>query len=268
MTERFFIQLSFKGTRYHGWQIQPNAITVQEELNNALSRILKENVETIGAGRTDTGVHAEFFVAHFDSQNLTKEIEKFVPKYNLSSNFPVYQLNCILPPDISVQSVFKVEPNVHARFDAISRTYEYRISLAKNPFGTDFTWFLKQKPDIEMMNKACKELFNHNDFTSFSKLHSDVKTNFCSILEAEWYIIDKELIFRISANRFLRNMVRSIVGTMLEVGYHKMDIIGFRNVILSRNRAVSGPSVPAHGLYLTDIKYDGISFPDKFYRHQ
>jgi len=251
MKHRYFIQLSYKGTYYHGWQIQPNASTVQETLENALSTILKEKIETVGAGRTDTGVHARMFYTHFDS--LRKELGR--------DKKILFQLNGILPSDIAVQNIFFVNDDVHARFDALSRTYEYHIHQKKDPFLDDFSYYLYGNPDIEKMNRSAELLFDYTDFTSFSKLHTDVKTNDCKIIQAEWKKENHRLIFTIKANRFLRGMVRAIVGTMLELGFDKICLAEFCKIIEDKDRSKAGFSVPAHGLFLVDIEYpEGLIF--------
>lgn len=244
---RFFIYLSFNGKNYHGWQYQPNAISVQQVIEQSLSLLLKQSISVTGAGRTDTGVHARFFTAHFDSATNIEII---------TSQHFTYQLNCILPPDVAIEKIIAVHPEAHARFNAISRTYQYYISTAKDPFlNHDFAWFVPKTIDIMLMNEACKLLFNFTDFTSFAKLHSDNFTNDCKIFEAKWEQQQKQIIFTIEANRFLRNMVRSIVGTMLQVGLHQITTAQFREIIISKNRNNAGYSVPAKGLYLTNIKY-------------
>lgn len=240
---RFFIQIKYKGTNYHGWQIQPNANSVQAEINTALNTLLKENISVTGAGRTDTGVHAKDFYAHFDS----------------FTDFDVddicYKLNCILPSDISCSRVFKVSDDFHARFSATERTYEYWISLSKDPFLTDAAYYFHQKLDVNKMNKAAKLLIQKTDFSCFSKSKTDTFTNDCDVKEAYWKEEKNLLIFTISADRFLRNMVRAIVGTLLEVGLSKIEVEEINNIIASKNRSDAGTSVPAHGLYLTKIKY-------------
>ncbi len=240
---RFFIQIKYKGTNYHGWQIQPNANSVQAEINTALNTLLKENISVTGAGRTDTGVHAKDFYAHFDS----------------FTDFDVddicYKLNCILPSDISCSRVFKVSDDFHARFSATERTYEYWISLSKDPFLTDAAYYFHQKLDVNKMNKAAKLLIQKTDFSCFSKSKTDTFTNDCDVKEAYWKEENNLLIFTISADRFLRNMVRAIVGTLLEVGLSKIEVEEINNIIASKNRSDAGTSVPAHGLYLTKIKY-------------
>ncbi len=245
MLQRYFIQLSYLGKNYNGWQIQSNAITVQELINKAISTILKEEINTIGAGRTDTGVHAKYFVAHFDSK-----------KSNLHHNDKItYNLNCILPDDIAIKRIFKVNNNNHARFDAISRTYQYFISNIKDPFNKDFNYLLYAKLDVNLMNKATKILYEYEDFTSFSKLNTNTKTNNCKIFEAFWDENQEGLSFTIKANRFLRNMVRSIVGTMIEIGLHKKTLDDFRKIIEHKDRSYAGTSAPAKGLFLTGIEY-------------
>ncbi len=245
MKQRYFIDLVYKGCSFHGWQIQPNAATVQEELNKALSTILRENISVVGAGRTDTGVHASYFIAHFDSENFS-----FPNKDKI-----IYNLNSLLHNDISINNIFKVDNEAHARFDALSRTYEYHISLLKNPFTEQFSYYFPYKPDINIMNEAANILFEYSDFTSFSKLHTDTKTNICKIYTANWKELENKLIFTIKADRFLRNMVRAIVGTLLDVGIKKITISQFRKIIESKNRSNAGYSVPAKGLFLSHIEY-------------
>ena len=247
MKTRYFIFISYKGTSYHGWQIQPNSVTVQNILDNALSIILREKISTIGAGRTDAGVHALDFCAHFDSIS---------PDLSTIKNL-IFRLNQYLPLDISVNSIKKVLPDANARYSAISRTYKYYISKIKDPFFDNSSWFLHGKFDIEAMNAACRLLLNHSDFTSFSKLHSNTKTNICKIYNAAWEEADNRLVFTIKADRFLRNMVRAIVGTMVEIGYGKMNLKEFEEVIFARDRCRAGKSAPAKGLFLADIEYPG-----------
>ena len=240
---RYFIELSFKGTYYHGWQIQPDQNSIQGELTNAISKILQEKIDLIGAGRTDTGVHANQMFAHFDSD---KEL----------TNDWVYKFNSVLPNDIVVYDIRVVDENAHARFDAISRSYEYHIWLGRNPFELDTSWQIyKQQFDVKKMNEAAKILLEYTDFECFSKVKTDVYTFDCDITEAIWRIEGKKLIFCISANRFLRNMVRAIVGTLLEVGQGKRSLDDFRKVIESKKRSNAGLSVPAQGLFLTQVKY-------------
>jgi tRNA pseudouridine38-40 synthase len=242
---RYFIFISYKGTSYHGWQLQPNSVTVQKILDNALSVVLGEKINTTGAGRTDAGVHALFFCAHFDS--ISADLCN-------NSNL-VFRLNRFLPEDISVSSVKKVIPDANARFSAVSRTYKYYISRTKDPFFSNSSWYLHGDIDIETMNKACTLLLHHNDFTSFSKLHSGAKTNICNIYKAFWKEEENRLIFTIKADRFLRNMVRAIVGTIVETGFGKMNPDEFGEIILAKDRCRAGTSAPAKGLFLTDIEY-------------
>jgi tRNA pseudouridine38-40 synthase len=242
---RYFIFISYKGTSYHGWQLQPNSVTVQKILDNALSVVLGEDINTTGAGRTDTGVHALFFCAHFDSISAD-----LCDRPRL-----VFRLNSFLPEDISVSAIKKVIPDAHARFSAVSRTYKYYISRTKDPFFNSSSWYLHGDINIDTMNKACKIILCHTDFTSFSKLHSGAKTNICKIYIAEWTKEDNRLVFTIRADRFLRNMVRAIVGTIIETGFGKMYTDEFEKIILARDRCRAGTSAPAKGLFLTDIEY-------------
>lgn len=247
---RYFIFISYKGTRYHGWQVQPQSLSIQKILDDALSLILEESISTTGAGRTDTGVHAIRFCAHFDSVSGDLDIRK-----NLA-----FRLNKYLPEDISINEIRKVVPDAHARFSAISRTYRYCISREKNPFCKDFSWYLYGELDISLMNEACRILTQHSDFTSFSKLHTDVKTNICTITKAEWKNEGGMLVFTVTADRFLRNMVRAIVGTITDVGKGRLDIAGFEDIINAKDRCRAGQSAPARGLFLTSIEYPGEIF--------
>jgi tRNA pseudouridine38-40 synthase len=242
---RYFIFISYKGTSYHGWQIQPNSITVQKILDDALSVVLNEKISTTGAGRTDAGVHAMVFCAHFDSIS---------PDLMTIKNL-TFRLNQFLPGDISVNSIKKVLPDANARYSAMSRTYEYYISRIKDPFFDNSSWFLHGNIDILALNEACRLILNHSDFTSFSKLHSDTKTNLCKIYCAVWEEAGNRLVFTIKADRFLRNMVRAIVGTMVEIGFGKMDLKEFEEIILAKDRCRAGKSAPAKGLFLADIEY-------------
>lgn len=244
---RYFIQLSYNGAAYHGWQVQENASSVQTELNKALSTYLRDATETIGAGRTDTGVHAKFYIAHFDSAN--EALEDNTPHH-------LYKLNCLLPQDISIFGLKKMHDSAHARFDATSRTYKYYICQTKNPFLNEFAYPLYVPLNVEIMNKAASLLFEYTDFTSFSKLHTDVKTNNCKVTFAHWTKeADDTLVFTITADRFLRNMVRAIVGSLLDVGKGKSSINEFRKIVEQKDRGKAGISVPAKGLFLTDISY-------------
>ena len=240
---RYFIELSYKGTNYHGWQIQPNAISVQEQITKAINTITQENIQLVGAGRTDAGVHAIQMFAHFDTEK------------KLTHN-DVRKFNSILPNDIVIKSLKMVLDTTHARFDAISRSYEYRILLVRDPFYLETTWQLYQKKlQIDVMNKAAEILFEFEDFESFSKVKTDVKTFNCTITKATWVLQGDHLTFHITANRFLRNMVRAIVGTLIEVGTGKISLADFRKIIESKNRSEAGLSVPAKGLFLTEVCY-------------
>lgn len=241
---RYFIQFAYNGTHYHGWQIQPNASSVQETLNKALSVLLNSRIILMGAGRTDTGVHAEEMYAHFDYDS------------DIDSKILVHKLNSYLPKDIAIFNLIKVHDDAHCRFDATKRTYEYHINTVKNPFLQELSWYFNQKLDVALMNEAAKILLQHTDFQCFSKVHTDVNTFDCTIFEAYWKVENNKLIFTISANRFLRNMVRAIVGTLVNIGLHKMTLADLENIIASKNREKAGFSVPAHGLYLTKIYYD------------
>lgn len=245
MKTRYFIFISYKGTSYHGWQIQPNSVTVQKILDEALTVVLNEKISTIGAGRTDTGVHAIYFCAHFDS--ISPDL--------LSLGNLIFRLNQYLPSDISVFSLKKVVPDASARYSATSRTYKYYISRIKDPFSLYSSWYLHGSIYIDSMNEACHLLLNHSDFTSFSRLHSGSKSNICKIYSAVWMESDKGIVFTITADRFLRNMVRAIVGTMVEVGFGKMDLKEFEDIILAKDRCKAGKSAPAKGLFLADIEY-------------
>lgn len=240
---RYFIKLAYNGTAYHGWQIQPNAASVQETLNKAFSVLLNSEINLMGAGRTDTGVHAREMYAHFDFENPFD-----IPKL-------VHKLNSFLPKDIVIYQIFPVDSEAHTRFDATKRTYEYHIHLFKDAFLQEQSWHFTQDLDVNLMNEAAGLLFNHTDFQSFSKVNTDVNTFDCTIFEAYWTKERNKLIFTISANRFLRNMVRSIVGTLVNVGLHKITLTDFNTIIESKNRNKAGFSVPAHGLYLTKIEY-------------
>jgi tRNA pseudouridine38-40 synthase len=243
---RYFIQLSYNGTAYHGWQIQENTgQTVQQLLNEMLSLLLNEKIVVTGCGRTDTGVHARDFYGHFDCGfDLIPEKDKWI-----------YRFNNALPGDIAVKNIFVVKEDGNARFDALSRTYEYIITKRKNPFEINKAWYLYGKLNVDEMNKAALILFDYNDFTSFSKSNTQNFTNNCKILKAEWREEGDLLIFTVSADRFLRNMVRAIVGTLIDVGKGKMSLDEFHTVIKSQNRSNAGFSVPACGLYLTEIEY-------------
>lgn len=240
---RYFIELSYNGKAYHGWQIQPNAISVQEVLEKGLSTLLKEPIATMGAGRTDAGVHATQLFAHFDTETLF-DIKTLI-----------YKLNSFLPEDIAIKSIFKVKANSHARFHATSRQYLYRIALEKNPFNKEQAFLLKPKLNIDKLKAATKILLDYKDFQCFSKSNTDVKTYHCNIMKAEWSLVENELHFIIKADRFLRNMVRAIVGTLINIGIGKIEVETLHDIIKSKNRSEAGFSVPAHALYLTKIEY-------------
>jgi tRNA pseudouridine38-40 synthase len=242
--KRFFIYLSYNGANYCGWQNQPNGVSIQQKMEESLSVLLRKPVSITGAGRTDAGVHAWTMVAHFDW-----EATDWVPEMLTD------KLNRILPHDIAVQKIVEVFPEAHARFDAVSRTYRYFITLEKNPFYYPFRHQIKSMPDFEKMNKAAQILPEYADFTSFSKLHTDVKTNLCRIMEAAWTQEGRDWVFTIRANRFLRNMVRAIVGTLIEVGTNKFSLEDFRRIIESKDRSKAGTSAPGSALFLTDIEY-------------
>ncbi|WP_299124663.1 tRNA pseudouridine(38-40) synthase TruA [uncultured Tenacibaculum sp.] len=243
---RYFIELAYNGKSYHGWQVQPDAITVQEKINKAISTVLREEISIVGAGRTDAGVHASQMYAHFDTDK------------KLDDNF-AFRLNSILPDDIVIFNTKLVHNEAHARFDASSRSYEYKIWLGRNPFLLDSSWQLyNQKLNLDLMNQAAAILYEYEDFECFSKVKTEVYTFNCKVTNAEWVLNGNELTFHISANRFLRNMVRAIVGTLMDVGQGKITIDDFRKIIESKNRSNAGTSVPAKGLFLTKVAYDYI----------
>ncbi|HNW67996.1 MAG TPA: tRNA pseudouridine(38-40) synthase TruA [Bacteroidales bacterium] len=240
---RYFIQLAYNGSPFFGWQIQPNLTTVQGVIENALHLLLREEISVTGCGRTDTGVHAKQFFAHFeteqniDSQNLTDKLNNFLPK------------------EIAIEQIFSVANDMHARFSAISRTYKYYISTSKDAFNFHFSFRIYQKLNIEKMNQAADLLLHTEDFTSFSKLHTQVNNNICHVSEARWQNENAQLVFTITADRFLRNMVRAIVGTLLEVGKGKLTPLEFQQIINQKDRGKAGTSVPAHALFLENVRY-------------
>jgi tRNA pseudouridine38-40 synthase len=244
---RYFLEFAYKGTNYHGWQYQPNAISVQETLNKAISIILKKEIDLVGAGRTDSGVHAKQMFGHFD--------------YDLEIEIPylIHKLNSFLPKDIAILNIHHVNDDAHARFDATKRTYQYHIHTLKDAFESDDSWYCLNNLNVSLMNEACKILYNYTDFECFSKVHTDVNTFNCKIHEANWKQIDDKLIFTISADRFLRNMVRAIVGTMINIGLEKVSLLDLNKIIESKDRNKAGFSVPAHGLYLTKVEYNYIN---------
>jgi len=242
--QRYFIYLSYNGKNYCGWQIQPNGVSVQQKLEESLSIILQEQISITGSGRTDSGVHARLMVAHFDC-------EKSFDCMTLCK-----KLNGFLPSDIAVLKIVEVIPEAHARFDAISRTYKYYIITKKNPFYEDYAYRIPSVLNFNSMNEAAEILLEYEDFTSFSKLHSDTKTNNCKVMYAKWEQESDSLwFFTIQANRFLRNMVRAIVGTLLQVGRGKITVEDFRGIIEMKNRSIAGTSAPAHALFLVDVTY-------------
>ncbi|HBC03304.1 MAG TPA: tRNA pseudouridine(38-40) synthase TruA [Aequorivita sp.] len=240
---RYFIEIAYNGKNYFGWQRQPEQMSVQEVLEERLSTLLREEIKLTGAGRTDTGVHAKQLFAHFDSD----KIENF-------DDF-IFRMNSFLPKDISLKNIFKVKQDAHARFDAVEREYEYLISLEKDPFSQDFAFQINNKPDVDLMNQAAEMLLCHKDFQCFSRSKTDVKTYNCTIVKAHWEAKNNRLIFTIAADRFLRNMVRAIVGTLLDVGYGKTTLEDFQAILNSKSREEAGASAPAHGLYLTKVVY-------------
>ncbi|CAM1333900.1 ATP-binding cassette, subfamily B, multidrug efflux pump [Tenacibaculum aestuariivivum] len=240
---RYFIELAYNGKNYHGWQIQPDAISVQEKINSAISTILRENITITGAGRTDAGVHALQMFAHFDTNIV------------LANNF-AFRLNALLPDDIVIFNTKLMHNTAHARFDATSRSYEYKIWIGRNPFLLDTSWQLyNQKLNIDLMNQAAAILYEYEDFECFSKVKSDVHTFNCTVTNALWVLNGNDLTFHISANRFLRNMVRAVVGTLIDIGIGKITLDDFRKIIASKNRSNAGTSVPAKGLFLTKVAY-------------
>jgi tRNA pseudouridine38-40 synthase len=242
---RYFVELAYNGSRYNGWQRQPDAPSVQQTLEEALSKYLREPIEVTGAGRTDTRVHATYYVAHFDSE----------VRLIGSADF-VYHINSILPADIAVRGLTPVAPDAHARFDAVSREYTYYIMTFKEPFLRDTSWQYFVPLDIDDMNRAAGWLLRHDDFTSFAKLNSGNKTNICHVTSAVWeHRADGMLVFRIRADRFLRNMVRAIVGTLVDVGRGKISPERFREIVEARDLSLASGGAPARGLFLTDITY-------------
>ena len=247
--QRYFIEIAYNGTAYHGWQIQKNALSVQELVNKVLSTLCRQNIETLGCGRTDTGVHARQLFAHVDIPN---DMDVLNPQFLLS-------MNSMLPFDIMVKRFIKVAPDAHARFDATMRSYQYHIHFIKDPFLHNLSWLLRDKPDLALMNQAAAILMEYQDFSCFSKSNTKTLTNNCLIQRAEWVKTENGIAFHISADRFLRNMVRAIVGTLIRVGKKEMEVEDIRKVIDSKNRSVAGESVAACGLYLTEVIYPYLS---------
>jgi len=244
---RYFIDLSYDGTAYHGWQIQPNAITVQQLLSEALETLLKEDTALTGCGRTDSGVHAKNYTAHFDTFKPWKELQ--------SMELP-YKLNRILPQDIAIKGIKQVRADAHARFSAVSRSYEYILCREKDPFFVNRAWLQERSLDIEAMQQATEILFGYDDYECFSRSNTQVSNYICRLSEARWEEHDHLLIFNIKANRFLRNMVRAIVGTITDVGLGKTSLQQFRTIIESKNRSMAGYSVPGCGLYFLGADYN------------
>lgn len=253
---RYFLKLSYKGGAYNGWQVQENTPnTVQQVLEDKMTMLLKEKIALTGCGRTDTGVHAKNYYAHFDAQ---------MPELLSNKQQWLYKLNTVLPADIAVNDLLAVVPTAHARFDAIERQYFYYISREKNPFRSAYTWYVYGALDFELMNKAAAMLLEYQDFTSFSKLNTQNKTNNCTITKAQWQQTDEqEWRFNIRANRFLRGMVRAIAGTLVLVGKNKISLQDFRNIIEAKNRALAGGNAPAHPLFLSGIRYPNSIFLDQ-----
>ncbi len=243
-SSRFFLRLAYRGAPFHGWQRQPNAPSVQQTLEEALSKILRREITLTGAGRTDAGVNAAEMYAHFDYYGLLPESGKFLRSLNL-----------MVGRDIAVYDVIPVHADAHARFDATSRTYKYFVNLAKNPFNYPLSWLATSPLDVEAMNRAAEVLLETEDFTSFAKLHTDNKTNICHVTHTRWEYENGQLVFTISANRFLRNMVRSIVGTLVDVGRGKLSLDGFRKVIERKDRCAASTSMPGEALFLWRIEY-------------
>ena len=258
---RFFVTLSYDGTRYHGWQIQPNGDSIQQRLQEALSTLLRQPIEVVGAGRTDTGVHARMMVAHFETPRPPLGGEMVNGQWSMVNDLP-YKLNKLLPQDIAVQDVRRVADDMHARFSATSRTYHYYIHIYKDPFLQAYSWQVPFKLDFQKMNEAARVLLEYKDFTSFSKVNTDVKTNLCDIKEACWEeVAPCQWRFTITANRFLRNMVRAIVGTLVEVGRGRLNVEDLRRIIEAKDRCQAGESVPGKALFLVDIQYPSPSEP-------
>ena len=245
---RYFLKLSYNGAPFHGWQVQPNAVSVQSTIEEALSTVLRENISIVGAGRTDTGVNARQMYAHFDYDKEILDFEKLINS-----------LNRLVGKDIAIYDIIKVADDAHARFDATARTYKYFVTHQKSPFLYPLSWHCPQSLDYEKMNEACEVLKRHIDFTSFSKLHTDVKTNNCRIDYAHWQKEGEMMVFTITADRFLRNMVRAVVGTLVEVGRGKISVDEFEQIILKKDRCSAGTSMPPQALFLWKVNYDYIA---------
>lgn len=245
---RYFLHLAYNGAPFFGWQVQPDHPSVQEVLERSLSLLLhQEHIAVTGCGRTDTGVHAADYYAHF-------ELEETLDAEGLKRLRD--QLNSFLPKEIAIFNIFPVKPRAHARFDAVERTYQYFVSIRKNPFTFSQRYFSFRTPDIERMNEAAALLLENEDFTSFSKVHTQVNNFICHVTHAQWTLEGDDLVFTITANRFLRNMVRAIVGTLLDVGFGKLSVSDFQNIINQKDRCKAGISVPAGALFLTNVRYN------------
>ncbi|MCP4311586.1 MAG: tRNA pseudouridine(38-40) synthase TruA [Bacteroidetes bacterium] len=253
---RYFIQMAYDGTLFNGWQVQPNGKTVQEVMEQALSTLLQEEISVTGAGRTDTGVHASHFIAHFDTTKNRAGKEATTPD---NPQF-LFKLNRFLPEDVVIYSIREVPAEMHARFSATHRTYHYHISTIKPLYRRNYSHYLFGTLDEAAIEACCKIILETTDFTSFSKLHTDVKTNNCKVTVAHWRKVEEGYLFEIGADRFLRNMVRSIVGTLIDVGQGKLDPDDFLSIVNARDRGKAGQSAPARGLFLVDITYDGFKF--------
>ena len=247
--KRYFIQIAYDGSLYHGWQVQPNAVTVQELLDRAMTTVFRQPIETLGCGRTDTGVHAKDFYAHFDVEAMDEN-----KVLNALSG-----INALLPYQIAAKRIIPVHDEAHARFDASARAYQYHVHFEKDPFKLNRSWLIKDRLDVRAMNEAAAELLNYTDFSCFSKSNTQTFTNNCKIVKAVFEEHEDGLVFTIQADRFLRNMVRAIMGTLVQVGKKEIDLTGFKAVIASKNRSKAGQSVPACGLYLVKIEYPYIN---------
>ena len=242
---RYFMRLSYRGAGYHGWQVQPNATSVQGEIEKAMSTVLRQSIQIVGAGRTDTGVNARVMFAHFDYEGELPDSGKLL-----------VSLNRLVGRDIAIHEIFEVDNDAHARFDATERSYRYFVAFEKTPFFYPLSWYCPNRLDIDRMNEAARILLETDDFTSFAKLHSDAKTNICDVRHAEWRMENESMaVFTITADRFLRNMVRAVVGTLVEVGRGRLSVEQFRDVILKKDRCAAGQSMPGEALFLWDIKY-------------
>jgi tRNA pseudouridine38-40 synthase len=243
--KRYFIQIAYDGSLYHGWQVQPNAVTVQELLDKAMTTVLRQPIETLGCGRTDSGVHAKDFYAHFDVEGMDE---------NKVLN-ALGGINALLPYQIAAKRIIPVHDEAHARFDATARAYKYHVHFEKDPFKLNRSWLIKDRLDVQAMNEAAALLLNYTDFSCFSKSNTQTFTNNCKIVKAVFEEEEDGLVFTIEADRFLRNMVRAIMGTLVQIGKKEIDLAAFKAVIESKNRSMAGQSVPACGLYLVKIEY-------------